>query len=200
MVSAIDIGNGFTSKDMAIPYLAIGQKTGTLCDGHPDWIGQFVYDKTYPLGNKIDVVFFDMKKGYEEDLEYGDTNIPQRWDTAEAARSSGLAFRETATLDMLVARSTTDDSGIDFSMIQHGGKGYWPARWVVRSSAYGATAKILARDKGIGWLKGVLCSGFYTVATDKRTNKGNSFFVPVLKASGRVPEDLVNEIRQKCSV
>jgi hypothetical protein len=182
----------FSSRDAAIPYIAIGQKSGTMCDDHPDWIGQFVFDKVLPLSNKITFTVLSLRKFYEEVTEYGGDEIPKRFDTVAAAKASGVEFRDVANIDILV--EIPADQAENFGVLDHNGKHYAAARWGVRSTAYGKTVSIIYRDLST-WLKGDLSSGFYTATAEKKTNGHNSWFAPSLKTAGLVPAELREAIR-----
>jgi hypothetical protein len=181
----------FTSADMRIPYLAICQKSGKMMDEHPDWLGQFIYDKAVALGKKISVVFFRVKKFYLEDLPYGSDGIPQKFDKIADAREAGVDFVEVAELDLLV-EVPADFDGAD----EIGGKHYVPARYTVRSTAYSATVKILVKDVSLR-LKGNLASGLYAIEVEKKTNGSNSWFAPKLTAQGFSEQAVQDYIAEK---
>lgn len=172
----------FTAADMRIPYLAICQKSGKMMDENPDWLGQFIYDKSAALGKKITVVFFKVRKFYLEDLPYGSDGIPQKFNTVAEAREAGVDFVDVAELDCLI-EVPADFDGAD----EIAGKSYIPARYTVRSTAYAATVKILVKDVSLR-LKGNLASGLYTIDVEKKTNGSNSWFAPKLSAAGTTPE------------
>lgn len=184
----------FKSSDAAIPYIAIGQKAGTLCDDHPDWMGQFVFDKALPLSSSIKFLVLTMRKFYEEVVEYGSDEIPQRFETAAAARAANVEFRDAATIDILV--EIPADQAENFAIIDHDGKFYAAARWGVRSTAYGKTVGIIFRDLAT-WLKGNPRNGFYTATTEKKSNGKNTWWVPSLKAAGPVPDGLRAAIEEQ---
>lgn len=186
----------FTARDMSIPYLNLGQKSGTMCDNHPDWVGKFIYDKTACLGNEIRIVVCRLRKKYEEVTEFGSPDMPQQFDTIAAAQAAGIEVRDVAEIDVLIE---CDGEMEQFAMLNDGGKCYALARYVVRSSAYGRTVGIILKDLA-GWLKNDLASGFYTVTTEKRTGNGNSWYVPKLATDGKVSENLRNVIREKFGV
>lgn len=197
MVTNTQLEGEFTARDMAIPYLSLGQKSGTMTDGHPEWIGKFVYDKSALLGDKIRVVVMSMKKIYEEVTEYRSDIIPQRFATAVEARESGVEFREVAQVDLLVEATNKDLA--DFATVTEGAVNLIPARWVVRSSSYGRVVGTLVRDLA-GWLKGDLSSGFYEVTVQKQSGKGNTWFVPVMRTAGKVSPELRAEIKNRLGV
>lgn len=186
----------FTARDMAIPYLNLGQKSGTMCDDHPDWVGKFIYDKSTCLGEEIRVVVCRLKKRYEEATEFGSAEIPQTFDTIAAAQEAGVEVRDVAEIDLLIE---CDDETEQFAMLEADGKSWAPARYVVRSSAYGRTVGIVLKDLA-GWLKNDLASGLYVMTAEKRSGNGNSWFVPKLATDGKVGENLRNSIREKFGV
>ena len=197
MISHPQLEGEFTTRDMAIPYLSLGQKSGTMTDGHPEWIGKFVYDKSALLGDKIKIVAMSLKKSYEEVTEFGGDVIPQRFTTAAEARESGVEFREVGQVDLLLVAPNKELA--DFATVSVDGVDLLPARWVVRSSSFGRVVGVLARDHA-GWLKGDFASGFYEVTTQKQTNKGNSWFVPVMRTAGKVSPELRAEIKNRLGV
>lgn len=183
----------FTSKDMAVPYLSLGQKTGAMTDEHPDWLGKYVYDKMICLGDSIRIVIFRISKFYEENLPFGSEDIPRRFDKIEEAKAEGVDVRDCANIDMLIE---ADGEESEFGQFTIDGKSYVPARYTVRSTAYGATVRIVVRDMA-GWLKNDLSSGFYLMTTEKRTGPKGSWFVPRLKTDGKVSEELRGAIAER---
>jgi hypothetical protein len=178
----------FTAADRKVPYLAICQKSGKMMDDNPTWLGNFVYDKLHCLGNKLNVVFFKCKKSYVEDLPYGSDAFPQKFNTIAESREAGVAVQEVGELDCLI------EVPLDFEGAEEiDGKGYVPARYTVRSTAYGATVRILVKDVSLR-LKGVLASGGYTLAIEKKTNGSNSWYAPKLSPNGMTPEAVLNHI------
>lgn len=178
----------FTAADRKVPYLAICQKSGNMMDENPTWLGNFVYDKMHCLGNKLNVIFFKCKKSYVEDLPYGSEGFPQKFNTIAESREAGVAVQEVGELDCLIEVPLDFDGAEEIE-----GKGYIPARYTVRSTAYGATVRILVKDVNLR-LKGVLASGMYTLAIEKKTNGSNSWFAPKLSPNGSTPEAVQNFI------
>ena len=178
----------FTAADRKVPYLAICQKSGNMMDENPTWLGNFVYDKMHCLGNKLNVIFFKCKKSYVEDLPFGSDAFPQKFNTIAESREAGVAVQEVGELDCLI------EVPLDFEGAEEiEGKGYIPARYTVRSTAYGATVRILVKDVNLR-LKGVLSSGMYTLAIEKKTNGSNSWFAPKLSPNGPTPQEVQNFI------
>ena len=189
----------FTSRDMAIPFLNLGQKSGMMCDEHPEWIGTWVYDKATSLGDEVKVVFCRMRKYYEEITEFGGEDIPARFATADEYREAGYndsQIRDVAELDLLI--EATEEIA-DNAIIDAGESCYVPARYIVRSSAYGKTVGVLLKDLA-GWLKNDLASGFYTMTTEKKSGKGNTWHVPKLTTAGALPAELRAAVKETLSV
>jgi hypothetical protein len=159
-----------------------------MMDENPTWLGNFVYDKMHCLGNKLNVIFFKCKKSYVEDLPYGSEGFPQKFNTIAESREAGVAVQEVGELDCLIEVPLDFDGAEEIE-----GKGYIPARYTVRSTAYGATVRILVKDVNLR-LKGVLSSGMYTLAIEKKTNGSNSWFAPKLSPNGPTPEAVQNFI------
>lgn len=182
-----------TARDMAIPYLTLVQKQGKLFDSMPDSLGNFVYDKQLDLGDEVEVVFLRATKYYLQDIEYGSQEIPRRWTSSAAYRAEGFndsQVKEAADLDLLVAVPQEGNEAIgELTTIESGGKWYLPARYTVRSTAYGKTFSILVRDRS-GWLKGSLLNGSYKLGSERRTNPETSWFVPNLSPGEKTTLDL----------
>lgn len=174
----------FTAADIKLPYLTICQKSGNLMDSHPEWLGKWVYDKAASLGDTISVVFFKVKKFYLENLPFGSDTIPRRFDTAAEAAEANCNVVDVAELDCLIEVADDFDGGKKI-----GDKSYIIARYTVRSTAYGATVRVLVKDSAMR-LNNNLPSGQYKLKTEKKTNGSNSWYAPVLMADGKSPEDL----------
>jgi hypothetical protein len=186
-----------TARDMSLPRLQIGQKSGKLCDDHPEWFGGFVYDKGVFFGKDVRCIVIGMHKFYTEKLPEGSKDIPRNFATAAQAAAAGCDFREAAHLDVLVE---CNDDMADFAVLfGPDNKGYAPARWTVQSTAFGRTFGIILRDLQ-GWLKGDLASGFYKFSTEKKSNDINTWWIPVTKTDGKVPAELREEIRAKFGI
>ena len=186
----------FTSRDMATPYLAIFGKTTKGFEEHPDWLGQWVYDKSVPLGTELRVLFVRCTKWWVEDLPFGAEAIPQRFRTLADARAAGFnegQLKESADLDLLIEVDAEAEGVADLAHIIDGDKGYIMARYGVRSTAYGRTVGILTKDAS-GYLKGNLINGFYKLTTQLKTGPKGTYFIPVLKVDGPSSPDLRKEI------
>jgi len=185
----------FTAADITKPFLSVVSKQSKIMDTHPEFMGKFLYDKTHCLGDQIRVIVVGMKKYYEEQLEEDDRDsIPQRWDSSAEAKASGLQYRDVADIDLVIEDQTNELS--DLARFEHKGKYYLPARTTVRGGAYRNTVGIILRDV-TGWLGRVFHSGCYEWTTEKKSNDRTTWYVPVVKADGKVPEDLRERFRQE---
>lgn len=192
----------WTSKDMATPYLSIVGKTSKAFDAHPDWLGQWLYDKEYPLGTELRVVFIRATKWFVEDLPFGTTQIPQRFARMADARAAGFnesTLKDTAELDLLIEVDLNVEGAADLAHIIEGDKGYVLARYSVQSTAYGKTASILAKDMG-GFLRGSLINGFYKMTTFQKVGQKGTYFIPVLKTDGKTSDSLKAQIAERLSL
>lgn len=189
----------FTPKDMATPYLSIFQKSSKGFEDNMDWLGQWVYDKAFPLGDTIRVVFVRAAKSYIEKTEFGSDVIPQRFSKIAEARAAGFSdseMQETAELDLLIEVDSAAEGAGDLARMFDGDKAYIHARYTVRSSAYGRTVGILAKDYA-GFLKGNLINGFYQLRAEQRKSDKGTYYTPSLKTDGPTPLSLRNEIIER---
>lgn len=192
----------WTAKDMATPYLTIVGKTSKAFDVHPEWIGQWLYDKEYPLGTELRVVFIRATKWFVQDLPFGSPQVPQRFARMADARAAGFnesTLKDTAELDLLIEVDASAEGVSDLAHIIDGDKGYILARYSVQSTAYGKTASILAKDMG-GFLKGNLINGFYQAVTQSKTGPKGTYFIPILKTDGKTPDSLRQQIADRLSL
>jgi hypothetical protein len=178
------------------PFLSLCQKSGLITDEHPDWVGKWVYDKTRCLGPEIQVIFFRLRKFYEEETEFGGPTIPQRFDTKAAADAKNVEVRDAVEAE-LVIQSPKSEAG-SFAIIA-GDSCLLPCRYMVRNTAYSRVVSTLLKDMA-GWLKNDLTSGQYRLGTERRQSGTNSWFVPKLTAAGPTPEAVRNALREKLGV
>ena len=186
----------FTARDVAVPRLKLGQKTGAATDENPDLIGKWIFDGAINLGSKVRVIVTRVSKYYMEDLEYGSDVKPQIFKKHADAVAAGVLVKDVADIDLLLEVPADADvpSAVDLD-----GKEFAPARYTVQSSAYGRTVGIFLRDLA-GWLKGDFASGAYVMESVKKTDGKNSWFTPSLKADGAVSPELRAAIREKFGV
>lgn len=192
----------WSPKDMATPYLTIVGKTSKAFDTHPEWLGQWLYDKEYPLGTQLRVVFISATKWFVEDLPFGTQQIAQRFARMADARAAGFNegnLKDTAELDVLLEVDASLEGVGELAHIIEGDKGYILARYSVQSTAFGKTASILAKDMG-GFLRGVMFSGFYTMETQVKTGQKGTYYIPILKTDGRTPHGLKRQIAERLAL
>jgi hypothetical protein len=189
----------FSAKDMATPYLGIFQKSSKGFEDNMEWLGQWVYDKEIPLGTDLKVVFLRAAKSYIEKTEYGSDQIPQRFTRMQDARAAGFNesnLQEAADLDLLIEVDGTAEGVAELAHIHDGDKSYILARYSVRSTAYGRTVGILAKDSA-GFLKGNLINGFYVLTAVKKTSDKGTYYTPQLKTAGRTSDELRAQIIER---
>ena len=181
----------FTPRDVSVPRLKLGQKTGAATDENPDLIGKWIFDGAINLGPSVKVIVTRISKYYMEDLPYGSEQKPQIFKKHADAVAAGVLTKDVADIDLLVEIPADVDVP---AAVDLGGQDFAPARYTVQSSAYGRTVGILLRDLG-GWLKGDFAAGKYTMESVKKTDGKNSWFTPNLKTDGPVPKELREAIR-----
>lgn len=186
----------FTPRDVAVPRLKLGQKTGAATDENPDLIGKWIFDGAINLGPQVGIIVTRISKYYMEDVEYGSDTKPQIFKKHADAVAAGVLVKDVADIDLLIL--VPPDADIP-AAVDLNGKDYAPARYTVQSSAYGRTVGILLRDLA-GWLKGDFASGAYTMDAIKKTDGKNSWFTPQLKAAGHVAPELREAIRNQFGV
>lgn len=192
----------WSAKDMATPYLTIVGKTSKAFDVHSDWLGQWLYDKEYPLGTTLRVVFLSATKWFVEDLPFGTQQVAQRFARMADARAAGFNesnLKDTAELDLLIEVDADIEGVGDLAHIIEGDKGYILARYSVQSTAFGKTASILAKDMG-GFLRGCMFSGFYTMETQVKTGQKGTYYIPILRTDGKTPDGLKRQIVERLSL
>lgn len=186
----------FTSEDMAIPYLSILQKTSKGFEENMDWLGQWVFDKSFPMGDNIRVIFTKAVKFYVEKTEFGSEVIPQRFFKIDDVRSAGLKeddVQPTAELDVLIEFDSTVEGVNERALFSHDKKSYVIARYNVRNSAYSRTVGILFRDF-YGFLQKNFTNGFYQLRAEQKKNDKGTFYTPLLRHDGPTSLALREEI------
>lgn len=189
-------GSEWTSNDVAIPYLSLAQRTGKLAEDRPEWLGKWIFDKETCLGDTVNLVVLSMRKYYIEDLPFESTEIPRKFNRAEDARAANCPVQDIADIDLLV--ELPSDAAEKLGQVEFEGRVFAPARYTARSSAYGATVKIIRRDLS-AWLKGDYASGFYSMKAVKKVSGKNSWFAPNLSPNGKVTAELRDLIRAQFS-
>jgi hypothetical protein len=194
--SAAQLQGDWGAGDVAVPYMTLCQKSGNLFDEFPEALGKYVYDKSICVGDAMRVVVFTMVKYFLEDRPFGDSQIPKRWDSFDAANASGLPFNDVADIHLMVEMDAQDAPSNAFVT---GATAWTAAKYTVRSSAYGRTVKFLMRDLP-RWLNGDFASGIYEFTVERKTSNGNSYFVPTIKANAATPADLREYIADEFGV
>ena len=173
------------SADFSLCYLSLCQKSGALADDFKP--GNFVFAKSIDLGTSISVIPVRAAKFYEEDAPFGEGN-GQVWNKRSEI-PSGQPVREAANVDFLVQI----DQPVSALSVTVDGKTFACGRFVVRKSSY-SVFKTLVTDTA-GFLRDGLYTGQYTMTSEKRSNDKNSWYVPQLRADGKVSPELIAEIK-----
>lgn len=184
------------SRDAAIPHLSLVQRTSKVLEANPAWLGTFVYNKDEEsLGTTLEVIVVNMRKYYEQDLEFGSGELPKRYASMDEVRAAGEvgAVKDVADVDMLVMADTPERYE-RCTFTDADDTGYYPVRMTVRSGNMASFVGVVIRDLA-GWLKGSMESGHYTLSAVKKSNAKGTWYALVARPAGKVPEDLVNQIR-----
>jgi len=177
----------FDTSDMRRPYLSICGPSSATFKEDPTLLGQYILNKTVPLGETIRCVFFAASKRYVEDLPYDPDakNFPKSFNTrAEyvAAGFSDSQMKDVADLDLLIEVPGDVDGIEELADLFVGDNAYLLARYTVQSTAYGKMVPTLMGDMK-GFLRGNLVNGYYTLTTTKGAGK-NLYFYPTPKTDG----------------
>jgi len=185
----------WSSRDAAIPQLAVGQRMSKSLEEHPEFLGKFVYDKGESLGDTLRVIVTRMRKYYLDNTDYGSGDIPNRYANMTEVRAAGQVGNvvDVVDVDMLVL-SATDEQYERCTFTDSEDHGYYPVRMTVRGGNLLSFVGVVVRDLA-GWLKGCMETGFYEIRSVKKTNAKGTWYAVAAKAAGKVPEDLVNQIR-----
>ena len=173
------------SADFSLCYLSLCQKSGALADDFKP--GNFVFAKSIDLGTSISVIPVRAAKFYEEDAPFGEGN-GQVWNKRSEI-PQGQPVREAANVDFLVQI----DQPVSALSVTVDGKTFACGRFVVRKSSY-SVFKTLVTDTA-GFLPDGLYTGRYTMTSEKRSNDKNSWYIPQLRADGKVSPELSAEIK-----
>ena len=90
----------WSSRDAAIPQLAVGQRMSKSLEEHPEFLGKFVYDKGESLGDTLKVIVTRMRKYYLDNTEYGSGEIPNRYANMTEVRSAGQVGNVVDVVDV----------------------------------------------------------------------------------------------------
>lgn len=186
----------FSRRDVGKTYLGLVQKISKLVDEGIS-AGSYVYDKSIELGKTLTVVFKGVRKFYVEELEEDAETIPQRYTTAAEFRAAGKSLQgtkgidkvvEAAELDLLI-EVPADHPAANVAEFTVGDKAYLLCTYTVRKGAFRATVRVLVADM-MGWLKGDLHNGKYTLGVTTASWQSRSWYEPTLKVAGPTSEEL----------
>jgi len=214
------------TSDLRTPYFSLVAKTGSLSDSFTP--GSFVFNKEIEVGDGKDPAFItvlDAKKYYIEDIEFDPDIQPRRFDRLEEARAEGFStewgaekrVKSAASLIVLVpvpseyatfmppkevrdAINGSDSAKKLKRKILGDDQGFARAMWIVQSSAYNTVGKAVATAIIGGHLKGGAWKGPWAITSELRTMKKNSWFVPLAKAAGLHPANVVEWIESEVKI
>lgn len=199
------------SSDIRLPRLNIVNGNSKLHteDDYP--IGAFVVEKELQIGSKEDVltvVCLNIAKSYQQKLPYGESDeMPLRFRTKEEVEANGGTTKYSdeavkaqefyaARADMVLAILAPE--GLDESELHRFPEELGGSRWgrfifTVTGGGYQSMAvPIITAALGKLKTRGGLAAGVFTVKSEKRSGKGNTWVVPAAKFAELVddPEQL----------
>lgn len=199
------------SSDIRLPRLNIVNGNSKLHteDDYP--IGAFIVEKELQIGSKEDVltiVCLNIAKSYQQKLPYGESDeMPLRFRTKEEVEANGGTTKYSdeavkaqefyaARADMVLAILAPE--GLDESELHRFPEELGDSRWgrfifTVTGGGYQSMAvPIITAALGKLKTRGGLAAGVFTVKSEKRSGKGNTWVVPAAKFAELVddPEQL----------
>lgn len=181
---------GFSSKDAKPAWLSVVQPTSEILGEHPEWRGQFLYDKAHPLGNVLDFTILQAKRVYVEDLPYAPGNNPMRWFSLAQAKASGKRFKEEAYAVVAISLGEELADKIGTGIRDFAGRKVLVAAWTLRGSFYQIiTGRVMDKDgpkMGGKWHR----AEFKYAAKQVKSPKG-TFMVPDFKGLTKNSEEYV---------
>lgn len=184
------------------PYLSLFSSKSENAGEFTSWINTWVYDKSFSLGKEIVVIPVVLSMYYEQRVEFGSGEFPQKWSKLADAQSSGLPFQEAAEIRMLieVPESLTIN---DPRVLTLGNKRYVAAVYTVRRTSF-KVYRIMRADYS-GWLGGGengklygkrYANGQYLLGNEKKAGPAGPYQAPTIKAHGEVPADIRAAIKE----
>ena len=140
---------------------------------------------------------------YEQRVEFGSGEFPQKWQKLADAQASGLPYQEAAEIRMLV--EVPRDLNIKDPRVQElAGKRFVAVVYNVRRTSF-KVYKIMRADY-TGWLSGGengklygkrYANGQYLLGNEKKAGPAGPYQAPTIKAHGEVPADVRAAIKEK---
>lgn len=194
-----------TSKDVVTPTLNIVQMVGPLSETHKP--GQILLNKEMVLSDglePVEIVVLRGSKSYQEDVEWGEDRMPQRFQLEQEVVDSGgtLDYEEGVVLKekpyfktllttLIMVKGDVDQP--EFAYVYEDAA-YELALWRITGAAYTRAGKniVTAAKRG---LRAGLPYGKWTLTTKREKFGKNLAYVPVFKMVGKNTDDFVKWVR-----
>ena len=185
----------WSSSDISIPKLSLVQATSSMDEFSK---GSLVYDRQVEVCTKDEVVevsVLTMHKYFEEDVEYGSDQIPERWEAEADARAAGVNHK----WDRKPGRSYSERCDVVFLVpvpMEHAhyefeGVGYVKCLYTFKSTAYNLAKRLFTATNGAN-AGGLPYALRWDLGSEMKTNGQNKWFVPSLVNKGKADEGLLN--------
>lgn len=195
-----------TQKDVITPTLNIVQLVGPLSEKFTG--GQIVLNKEMVLSDgvePVEIVVLRGSKSYQEDVEWGDERMPQRFSTEQEVVDSGgtLDYEEGVTLKekpyfktllstLVMIKGDVDQP--EFSYV-HDDAAYELALWRITGAAFTRAGKAIITAAKRGLRQG-LPYGRWLLTTKREKFGKNLAYVPVFKMIGKNSDEFVTWVRE----
>jgi hypothetical protein len=185
------------------PFLSLFTAKSENAGEFTTWINTWVYDKSFSLGKDIVVIPVVLSMYYEQRVEFGSGEFPQKWTKLADATASGLPFQEAAEIRMLV-EVPAELSIKDPRVLELAGRRYVAVVYNVRRTSF-KVYRIMRADY-TGWLSGGengklygkrYANGQYLLGNEKKAGPAGPYQAPTIKAHGEVPADVRAAIKEK---
>lgn len=195
-IPAQSIEGEFTAEDFVIPKLHLVQAVGPLSEKFTP--GQIVFNKELVLSDgtePVNLTVLRIKKRYQENLPWGDEQLPRVFDTLAEVRQAGgwIDWRDnerppfSPILHALVLIGSPFEENPLFPY-EFGDAAYGLALWTLRGVGFTRAGKAIITASQFA-LKDGLHLGAWSL-TSKREKVGLNFiYVPVLRHEARNPAE-----------
>lgn len=184
----------FTVTDVEIPKINLVQAMSTELVTNGFKVGEFVLNRQAGLGEEFKFVVLNLKKTYQEDLDYDSDQMPRIFASVAEAETAGYTTKwntgqprvKPVIEALLLVEGDPKDASGQFSEV-YKGKGYARALYTLASSsAYRMFGKVLATAGLIGHLKNDLAAGWWTGSSTEMSNGKNKWQAPKPTPAGEV--------------
>jgi len=195
---ADDVQGDVDFSDIRLPRLNLVQRTGDLPDRFG--FGEFVLNKEVSLGKQLRFVALNLKKQFQEKVEYGSGSTSAVFNTREEVKAAGGSFgfadgqfSELAHIHMLVempeglASNPDAASVVDLFIYEIDGKLFAPVVFSVGRSAYTALAKPLLTSRQFQ-LRDGMWKGMWELNSQINKSGKGSWATPAPRFLGKLSE------------